>query len=76
MSGGDRDLKVEIAVLQTQMDEISRRVERMSVNVEKLTMVMNRGWGAFSASLILAGAIGAFIMKGIDWIIKTNGGAT
>lgn len=37
--------------------------------VYELTAVMNRGKGAYAASLAIAGAIGAFIMSVTGWVV-------
>lgn len=57
------DAEVQIAILQTKVQALTNEVTELKTAVKDLTDVMNRGKGAFAASLALAGAIGAGVMK-------------
>jgi hypothetical protein len=57
------DADVQIAILQTKVEALTNEVTELKTAVKDLTDVMNRGKGAFAASLALAGAIGAGVMK-------------
>lgn len=64
--------EVEIAVLQTKVEVLTAKVEKLTEAVEGLTAAMNRGKGAFAASMCVAGAIGAFIMKMLGYLHITG----
>lgn len=57
------DPDVEIAVLNTKVEALTKQVEKLTTAVEALTAIMNRGKGAFAASMCIAGSIGAAVMK-------------
>src|SRR5690606_15348352 len=54
------------AVAQRRFDEIDRKLD-------ELTEVMNRGRGAYAASLLLAGAIGAAVLKLLGLAVQLHG---
>lgn len=58
---------VEIAVLQTKVEALTTQLEKLTASVDNLTAMMNRGKGAFAASMFLAGTIGAGVMKGLSY---------
>lgn len=66
------DHSIQIAVLQRDVQHLTSQVADLTASVRDLTAVMNRGKGAFAASLALAGAVGAAVMKGIS-ILFSNG---
>lgn len=70
----EKDNNVRIAVLEEQIRGMREQQKLNAESTEKLfntlfqkvddlSAVMNRGKGAFAASMVLAGAIGAFLMK-------------
>ena len=63
---------VEIAILQTEVKELTAKVDKLTESVEKLTEVMNRGKGAFAASLALAGIIGAGILQLLSYLFGSH----
>ena len=68
------DHSVQIAVLQRDVQHLTSQVADLTASVRELTAVMNRGKGAFAASLALAGAVGAAVMKGITFLFSTGQG--
>lgn len=60
---------IQIAILQTQVANLTAQVADLATSVKELTAVMNRGKGAFAASLALAGAVGAAVMKGTSYLL-------
>ena len=62
------DPTVRIAVLETEVKALTKQVEKLTAAVEGLTEIMNRGKGAFAASMCLAGTIGAGIMKLLSFL--------
>ena len=68
------DYGIQIAILQTQVANLTTQVADLTASVKELTAVMNRGKGAFAASLALAGAIGAAVMKGISYLLTLGHG--
>lgn len=68
---------IAIAVLQEQVgglreqqkahnESTQNRFDKLEEKIDELTAVMNRGKGAYAASLAAAGIIGAGFLKGID----------
>lgn len=66
------DHGVQIAILQTKVETLTSQVADLADSVKELTAVMNRGKGAFAASLALAGMIGAGIMKVISYLLNAG----
>lgn len=66
--------EVQIAILQTKVEALTEQVSNLANKVEELTAVMNRGKGAFAASLALAGIIGAGVMKFITYVLTFGQG--
>jgi hypothetical protein len=64
---------VEIAILQTEVKELTAKVEKLTEAVAKLTEVMNRGKGAFAASLLLSGVVGGAVLQGIHYFFGGHG---
>jgi hypothetical protein len=64
------DAEVQIAILQTKVEALTTQVSELSAAVKELTAIMNRGKGAFAASLALAGAIGAGVMKLVMYLFS------
>lgn len=67
---------VRIAVIEEQMlglreqsrahnESTQRRLETLEKKLDELTAIMNRGRGAYAASMALAATIGAVLMKGM-----------
>ncbi len=72
---------VRIAVIEEQMlglreqsrahnESTQRRLERLEKKLDELTAIMNRGRGAYAASMVFAAGIGAVIMKVIGSIVS------
>jgi hypothetical protein len=70
----EQDNAVKIAVLETKIEGLreqsvahyktnQERFDRVDMKIDELVAVMNRGKGAYTASMIIAGAIGAFALK-------------
>ena len=66
---------LKIAVIEEQIKNINKNLEhisdnfdRMSTKLDELTAAMNRGKGAYAASLAIAGAIGAGAMSLITMV--------
>jgi hypothetical protein len=64
---------VEIAILQTEVKELTKKVDELMGSVQKLTEVMNRGKGAFAASLLLSGVIGGAIIQILRYFFGGHG---
>lgn len=60
---------IQIAVLQTQVNSLSTDIAELKADVKNLTAIMNRGRGAFAASLALAGTIGAAVVETIGYFM-------
>lgn len=63
----------EIAILQTEVKNLTGKVDKLTESVERLTEVMNRGRGAFAASLMLAGVIGGAVLSFIKYFFGGHG---
>lgn len=72
--------RVEIAVLKEQIsglreqhrahnESTQKRFDTLEEKVDSLVAVMNRGRGAYAASMVLAGVIGAVILKYVAWAL-------
>jgi hypothetical protein len=70
---------VRIAVIEEQIlglreqqrahhETAQRRLESLEKKLDELTAIMNRGRGAYAASMALAAGIGAFLMQAIDLV--------
>lgn len=70
---------IRIAVIEEQMlglreqsrahnESSQRRLETLEKKIDELTAIMNRGRGAYAASMALAAGIGAFLMQGFELI--------
>lgn len=59
-----------IAVLETEMSGLYDQVHALNGKVDELLTIMNKGKGAFAASMILATSIGALLMAGITWVLS------
>ena len=68
---------IKIAVIEEQVmglreqqrglyENTQKRFDHMEVKLDELTAVMNRGRGAYAASLMLAGAVGATLLKALS----------
>lgn len=68
---------VRIAVIEEQIaglrqqqrahnESTQRRFDGMEMKLDELTAIMNRGKGAFAASMALAAAIGAILIEAIN----------
>lgn len=71
---------VKIAVLEEQIrgvreqqkahnDSTQRRFDELGEKLDDLTAIMNRGKGAYAASMIFAGAIGATVLAVFGWFL-------
>lgn len=68
----DQSAEVQIAILQTKVENLTDQVADLTQSVKDLTAVMNRGKGAFAASLALAGVIGAGIIQGVQYLFSLS----
>jgi hypothetical protein len=59
---------VAIAVLQSESRIRSMQMDRIEKKVDELNEVMNRGKGAYAASLAIAGVIGGCIVTIIKFV--------
>lgn len=68
---------LKIAVIEEQIlglreqqrahnETTQKRLDRMEKKLDELTAIMNRGRGAYAASMALAGIIGAFLIQLFD----------
>lgn len=75
---------VRIAVLEEQIKGIreqqrlhnattQQRFDALEEKLDELTALMNRGRGAYAASLMLAGAIGAALLKLLGVVVQLHG---
>lgn len=72
---------VKIAILETKIEGVreqqkahnestQKRFDELNTKLDELTAIMNRGKGAFAASMAMAGAVGAVLMAGISWVLS------
>lgn len=70
----DQSNTIKIAVLETEMkglreqqkshaEETKVAIANVAKDVKDVMAIMNRGKGAYTASLVIAGGIGAFMLK-------------
>ena len=75
----DHANSIAIAVVQEQIAGVREQQKAHALNTQErfnglenklddLTAIMNRGKGAYTASMVFAGAIGAVIMGVIAWV--------
>lgn len=68
---------LKIAVIEEQItglreqsrvhnESTQRRLDRMEKKLDELTAIMNRGRGAYAASMVLAAGIGAVLLQAMD----------
>jgi hypothetical protein len=73
--------EVRIAVVETkieglreqnkaQYDSLKSEVYLIKDDIKSLIAVMNRGKGAYTASLLLAGTLGTGILAGVQWLLS------
>lgn len=48
-----------------------RRLDSLEQKLDELTAIMNRGRGAFAASMALAAGIGAIVIEAINFLISS-----
>lgn len=72
---------VRIAVIEEQMlglreqsrahnESTQRRLETLEKKLDELTAILNRGRGAYAASIALAAGIGAILIKGMGVVLS------
>lgn len=54
---------IKLARLEEQMKTLFKQNEQLTHEVRELVAVMNRGKGAFGFAMLIAGAVGAVVMK-------------
>lgn len=75
----EQENRLRIAVLQEQMgglreqqrahyDTTQRRFNALEDKIDELTAVLNRGRGAYAASMALAAGIGAFLVAVLELV--------
>ncbi len=52
-----------------QYESTQKRFDHMDMKIDELTAVMNRGRGAYAASLMFAGTLGAALLKMVSLLI-------
>ena len=45
-----------------------KRLDRMEKKLDELTAIMDRGRGAFAASMALAAGVGAVVIEGVNFV--------
>jgi hypothetical protein len=76
---GEQQNAIRIAVIEEQISGLrqqqkahneaaQRRFDGMEIKLDELTAIMNRGKGAFAASMALAAGIGAILIDAIHFI--------
>lgn len=81
MSDLEHDNAIRIAVIDEQIaglreqqkahnESTQKRFDGMEKKIDELTTVINKGKGAYAASMIMAAAIGAVILAFISWIFS------
>lgn len=58
-------------ITQERFDGMARRFDGVEEKIDDLTTVMNRGKGAYAASMMIAGAIGAFALTLVKALVTT-----
>lgn len=70
----DQENAIKIAVVEAHIEGLreqqkshhesnTKRFDTMEGKIDDLAALMNRGRGAYAASMMIAGAIGAFVLK-------------
>lgn len=66
-------IEEQIAGLREQSrvhnESTQRRLDRMEKKLDELTAIMNRGRGAYAASMVLAAGIGAVLLQAMDTLV-------
>lgn len=81
----ETDNAVKIAVVQEQIHGLREQArqhaattkeqfDKLDSKVDELLAVMNRGRGAYAASLAIAGTIGAAALSAINYVLNKIGG--
>lgn len=60
------DLKISVATVAQDQKASSAELTK---KIDELTAIMNRGRGAFAASMVIAGGLGAIVLAIIEGII-------
>lgn len=77
----ETDNAIKIAVVEEQIKGLreqqtahnlstQNRFDSLSKKLDDLTAIMNRGRGAYAASMIFAGAIGAALLALLSWALS------
>lgn len=72
---------IEIAVVKEQIsglreqakshaDNTKEQFDKLGEKVDDLIALMNKGKGAYAASLMFAGTVGAALVSAVSWIIS------
>lgn len=54
---------VRIAILETNVTNLSESIKGLTAEIKVLTNVMNQGKGAFAIAMVVAGAVGGIATK-------------
>lgn len=62
---------IKIAVLEANYENMEEQLERLEQKVDMLLEAMNRGKGAYTASLVIVGGLAAFVAEVVHWIVNS-----
>jgi hypothetical protein len=68
-------LEAKQEATEKAMDSIGSNLLTLAGEIRALTMIMERGKGAFAASLAIAGTVGAVALAGLQYFLKLIPGA-
>lgn len=63
------DNTTKIAVIESKLETIGESIDSLGEKIEHLTTSIERGKGAFAASMIFATAIGAILLAIFGWFL-------
>ena len=77
----EQENSIRIAVIEEQISALreqqrahnastQNRFDRMEKKIDEFTAIINRGRGAYAASLVLAGLVGGFVLKLITALMQ------
>jgi hypothetical protein len=62
-----KQMDVQSIAFSRKFDDQSNTMNALGVEMAKMNAALNRGKGAFTASILLASAIGGAVMAAIEW---------
>ena len=77
----EQENSIRIAVIEEQISALREqqrahnaasqtRFDRMERKIDEFTAILNRGRGAYAASLLLAGLVGGFVLKLMTLLVQ------